>query len=174
MSSKIKLVPASDPVLRQRATVIPEVLQANAVSLEMIEICKRFNGIGLAAPQVGLPWRLIVVALAPKQLPRQWCVLLDPVVKRTLGEKDIDYEGCLSMPGRKVWVWRHRVIELDATCLRYGPETFHWSPLRRSTLKFEGLAARCVQHELDHLEGVLIDKYESGRHDDMASAWSAM
>lgn len=160
MSSKVKLVPASDPVLRQRADVIPDVHQANAVSLEMIEICKRFNGIGLAAPQVGLPWRLIVVAIAPKQLPRHWCVLHDPVIKRTFGAKDeLGEEGCLSMPGKKVWVRRHRVIELEAQVLRYGPESFAWTPIRRSTLKFVGLAARCVQHELDHLEGVLIDKY---------------
>ena len=137
-----------DPVLRQVArpvTVIDAKLRQLAA--DMIETMQDANGVGLAAPQVGQPIRMAIVDFDPENGdPR---VLINPVIVKRSGKKELGDEGCLSFPGLRSRVKRSpRVIceaqNLDGEVVEY---------------QAEGLSARAVQHELDHLDGFLfVDK----------------
>ncbi len=115
---------------------------------DMLEAMYKSNGIGLAAPQVGESIRLIVVDLAENE-KRKPIILFNPVITATRGES-LGEEGCLSLPGIWADVTRPDIITVKA--------------LDREAIPFEfkdigGMLSRCIQHEIDHLEGVLfVDK----------------
>lgn len=157
-SLRIQLYPAA--VLRERAHEVefgPEVV---AVAERMLVLMRQAEGIGLAAPQVGLPWRLFVIdvpppdpddadAAAPAGLPVASDgpeVYINPVLSEPQGMPAPQDEGCLSLPGIRGEVRRPPVITIEATNLR--GERFRKTGA--------GLLARCWQHEFDHLDGVLI------------------
>lgn len=138
-------VPAE--VLRQKAAEVEKISKkTNFLIDDMIRIMKLANGVGLAAPQVGVLERIIVIAPAGhRPLP-----LLNPVIKKAEGEQ-IGQEGCLSIPGLYGDVKRADFIEVDAYDRKGNP----------ITLELEGMPSRIVQHEIDHLDGVLfIDKVD--------------
>lgn len=101
-------------------------------------------GIGLAAPQVGVGLRVAVVDLAPSDKPAPM-VLLNPEVVAVSGDQVVREEGCLSLPGQYADVSRPARVRV-----RYEDEAG-----RRHEIEAEGLLAACLQHELDHLDGVL-------------------
>ena len=108
------------------------------------EILRTDGGVGLAAPQINRDCRVVVV-LDPEQPPGQQRIdLVNPVILETFGPRIPFEEGCLSFPGLYTKVWRPQgaVVEFD-------------DPQGRRTLRDEGLAARIIQHEVDHLDGVL-------------------
>lgn len=137
-----------DPVLRHPAkavTVIDSKLRQLAA--DMIETMEDANGVGLAAPQVGVGLRMVIVDFDPENHdPR---VLINPVISKRIGRKELGDEGCLSFPGLRSRVKRNPGViceaqNLDGEMVEY---------------RAEGLAARAVQHELDHLDGMLfVDK----------------
>ncbi len=137
-----------DPVLRETAKPVT-VIDADLRTLaqDMIETMKDANGIGLAAPQVGVSLRMVVVDFDPENGdPR---VLVNPVITRRSGRKQLGEEGCLSFPGLRSRVKRTPSLIVEAQGLD-GKMAAH---------EAEGLAARAVQHELDHLDGFLfVDK----------------
>lgn len=144
---KIRVHP--DPVLRRKAKRVPE-LDASIEKLikDMIETMKAAPGVGLAAPQIGVPLRIIVV-----DLPDDKGVLavVNPEVVKRGGERVCE-EGCLSVPGFKGEVKRCEWIKLKGRDSR-GQEI---------RLKGEELLAQVLEHEIDHLNGVLyIDKLVS-------------
>ena len=102
------------------------------------------NGVGLAANQVALPLRLFVVNLAAKPDEGQELVFINPVLTRPKGSEESE-EGCLSLPGLYGNVVRPKQVQVQAFDLR-GSEL---------NLALTGLLARVVQHECDHLDGVL-------------------
>ena len=113
---------------------------------EMMRIMRKAHGIGLAAPQVGLSQRLIVIA-PPEYKPT---ALINPKIIKAEGEQ-IGQEGCLSIPGLYGDVKRFEYVEVEAID-RKGRELI---------FELDGLAARVVQHEIDHLDGILfIDKVD--------------
>jgi peptide deformylase len=113
---------------------------------EMMRIMRKAHGIGLAAPQVGLSQRLIVIA-PPDYKPT---ALINPKIIKAEGEQ-IGQEGCLSIPGLYGDVKRFEYVEVEAMD-RKGRELI---------FELDGLAARVVQHEIDHLDGILfIDKVD--------------
>ena len=120
----------------------------------MFDLMYEANGIGLAANQVGLPLRLFVINLAGKRGDGEELVFLNPVVSRPKGTSSAE-EGCLSLPGVYGDVVRPKQVTVDAYDLQG----------RQFQGEIDGLLARCVQHELDHLDGVLfIDRLtESGK-----------
>ena len=120
----------------------------------MFDLMYEANGIGLAANQVGLPLRLFVINLAGKRGDGEELVFLNPVVSRPKGTSSAE-EGCLSLPGVYGEVVRPKQVTVDAYDLQG----------RQFQGEIDGLLARCVQHELDHLDGVLfIDRLtESGK-----------
>ncbi len=132
-------------VLRQVALNIPKITKKSILLIDdMMRIMRKANGVGLAAPQVGLLQRLIVIA--PEGM--RPTALINPKIVKAEGEQ-IGQEGCLSIPGLYGDVKRYDYIEVEATDRRG----------RELTYELEGMPARIVQHEVDHLEGILfIDK----------------
>jgi len=137
-------------VLRKRATEVAKVTPELAkLADDMLETMYHSNGIGLAAPQVGRSIRLIVVDVAGEEEEKHPYFLFNPNVTDRKGDIAAE-EGCLSVPG--VWADVER------------PETITVEYLdkngKRQVLKnIDGLLARCIQHEIDHLNGVLfVDK----------------
>jgi len=140
---RIVLYPAS--VLREKAQEIPEVTDTvRAVAARMFELMLEAQGVGLAAPQVGLSWRMFVVnATEEDPEPR---VFINPTLSEPSGELEPFDEGCLSLPGIRAEVRRPAGVTITATDL--NGEAF--------TLTSDVFPARVWQHEFDHLEGVMI------------------
>ncbi len=134
-----------DPVLRKKAKEVREISPAIIRLLEdMAETMESANGLGLAAPQVGIEKRIILVKTGKNDLLE----LINPVIISSVGD-EVDVEGCLSFPGLYGEVRRHLEVEVEALD-RQG---------KKRAIKGSGLIARALQHEIDHLEGVLfVDK----------------
>ncbi len=134
-----------DPVLRVRAEPISSFDQDLARLAEnMVETMYAAPGIGLAAPQVGVSLRLAVVDLSVGKEPGELLVLVNPRLSEPRGE-EVDEEGCLSIPEFTAKVSRPLEIrvsafDLEGTALE---------------LEAEGMLARAICHEVDHLDGVL-------------------
>jgi peptide deformylase len=134
-----------DNVLRKNAEEIQEFDEKlKKLSEEMIDEMHDSEGIGLAAPQVGLSIRLLVTDVSPvsKGYPAQ--AFVNPVILETWGDSALE-EGCLSIPGI-----REEVNRPDEILLKY--QTVEGE---EKTEKFDGWMARVLQHEIDHLDGVL-------------------
>lgn len=132
------------PVLRARAKTVAKIDdEVRGVVERMIELMKQAEGIGLAATQVGLPWRIFVTNI-PEQ--KQVKVYINPKLSDFGKTTDVYEEGCLSLPGIHVDVARPTSATLTAQDLDG----------REVTVRSEGFPARVWQHEFDHLNGVLI------------------
>ena len=118
----------------------------------MIKIMYKNYGIGLAAVQVGYQSRIFVMDCTRAGESPQ--VFINPEIHKKSKESMIDFEGCLSAPGKKGEVRRYLRITLN-----YQDEKGE-----EQTKTFYNLAARCVQHELDHLDGKLCIDYEKGKY----------
>lgn len=130
-----------DPVLRQKAKPILKVTKKTQLLIDsMIRIMKEANGIGLAAPQVGVLQNLVIIS-SDRMRPT---ALINPVITKMEG-KVVGQEGCLSLPGLYGDVERAEYIEVEALDRKGRPVVF----------ELEGLPARVAQHEIDHLEGIL-------------------
>ena len=132
-----------DPVLRQKAKPV-EIINSGIIALAdlMADIMIRSSGIGLAAPQIGLPLRLIVFSLTGK--PEDVKVLINPELSHLQGISEIE-EGCLSLPGVRAKV--RRPSACTVTALNLDGDQF--------VLDAVDLAATVIQHESDHLDGTL-------------------
>jgi peptide deformylase len=129
-----------DPVLTTRATRVPRVDEGvRKLMDDMVETMIEAHGAGLAAPQVGVPQRVIVL-----RVDNQVYQLANPEMVRCEGEQT-GFEGCLSVPGLIGEVTRcQRVVARGLN--RHGKEI---------RVKGDGLLARAIQHEIDHLDGIL-------------------
>lgn len=146
-SEKRPVVKIPADVLRTKAAEVTAIgKDVDQLIDRMISTMFEANGIGLAAPQIGVSSRVIVIAPGDeKPIP-----LINPVITQAEGEI-IGQEGCLSIPGLYGDVKRFAKIEVEAYDRKGRPIKY----------EMEGLAARVVQHEVDHLEGVLfIDKVD--------------
>jgi peptide deformylase len=136
---------AKSPILRAKTKRVPKVTkEIKKLIKDMQDTVVAAEGGGLAAPQVGLSHRLCLAMIAEKMT-----VLINPDITWRSKETDKIEEGCLSLPG--VWKEVERPIEIAIT---YQDES--GKPQER---RFSGWDARVVQHEVDHLEGVLIVDY---------------
>ena len=131
-------------VLRQKAQVVPAPgPELDRLVADMFETMYDAHGIGLAAPQIGRSERLIVVDV--KDEGSAPMALLDPVVVEFGDGKERVEEGCLSIPGVAA------SVERPVTCVVQATDA-QGQPVR---IEAEGMLARCLQHEIDHLDGVL-------------------
>ena len=137
-----------DPVLRQKAKKVSRIDGSiQRLIDDMIKTMRRANGVGLAAPQIGVPLRVIVVQM-PSEEP---VVLINPEIARRTGEQEVT-EGCLSVPGY------YGEIKRSAEVVVKGKNR-NGKVIR---IRAEGLMAEAMQHEIDHLNGTLyIDHVES-------------
>ena len=134
--------------LRQRARRVVETDRAALATLvpAMLRTMYDAPGIGLAAPQIDVGLRLVVIDLTDDEAPeRAPTVLVNPEITARSDERAIREEGCLSIPGIYADVARPARVTV-----RYQDE--HLAP---RTMEAEGLLAACVQHEIDHLDGIL-------------------
>ena len=130
-----------DPLLRQKSKPVTEVTPEIARTIQdMVETMYQQVGIGLAAPQVGIPLRLVVM----DDGKRGTRALLNPKIAERRGTV-VAEEGCLSLPGIFAQVERSEWVRVEA----HDPA---WQPV---SFEARGMLARVVQHELDHLDGVL-------------------
>ncbi len=153
-----RVVTVFDPdnaVLRQKARRIkrfgPEL---KALAEDMVETMRQSYGVGLAAPQIGLPIRIFVAEIPEEEGNPQsgkTYVLVNPKIVKSSREQVLGEEGCLSIPGIYGDVWRAEEIVVRAQDVN-GKEI---------RLKVQGFLARVFQHEMDHLDGILfIDRVE--------------
>lgn len=141
----LSLVEFPHPALLRPAKPLVRLDDAIRDAVEqMFDIMYRAEGIGLAATQVALPYRLFVVNCAGKRGEGEEYVFINPLLSRPRGTAVQD-EGCLSLPGVRMDVRRPAKVVVDAWSLE--GEAIH--------LDLSGLLARVVQHEFDHLEGRL-------------------
>ena len=150
----LKIARMGNPVLRARAAAIddPAAPWVRRLVDDKIETMDDAGGTGLAAPQVHMPWRLVVFRVGPERLTdlpgdteQLLTVLINPVVEPVGRERALGWEGCLSVPGLRGVVprdlrIRYRGLGLDGAAIEREAAGFH---------------ARVVQHECDHLDGIL-------------------
>jgi peptide deformylase len=142
-----------DRVLRRPAKRVAKVdAEVRKIAEDMLKTMYSADGIGLAAPQVAIDKQIIVIDIEPDQADAEPLILINPVIKSAGGPLECDQEGCLSIPGVYLDVERPTEIEVA-----YKDETG-----RPRTLKANGLLARAIQHEMDHLNGVMfVDRVEN-------------
>ena len=135
-----------DQVLRQSAKRISKVDDTvRELARDMLRSMYTAHGIGLAAPQVGVHKQLLVIDLDLENAATPPMVLVNPEIVSASASLDTYEEGCLSIPGVYLSVVRPSQIEVS----------FRDEQGRPRRLKADGLLARCIQHEMDHLSGVL-------------------
>lgn len=133
-------------MLRAKTKKIPRVTKEIKVLIhDMAETMMEANGIGLAAPQVGQSIQLCIAPVGGKM-----AALINPEISWKSDETNVDEEGCLSLPGILLPITRSNEIIVKYTDEKERPQE----------MKLKGLEARVVQHEVDHLNGVLIVDYK--------------
>jgi peptide deformylase len=159
MAKVLNLVTAPNQILQQKSLPV-EIFdnQLKSFVYDMFETMYNERGIGLAAVQVGVLKRIIVVDVDQKydkdgnfiSKGNPLCFINPEIVKSSREESDFD-EGCLSFPGENVNIIRPSSIEI----------TFYNLDGSKGSIKASGMLATCIQHEIDHLNGITISSYLS-------------
>lgn len=161
----LPIVAYGDPVLRKTGKIVPkDYPKLNELIANMFETMYKASGVGLAAPQVGIPIRLFVIDASPfaddeelspgeqKALAGFKKVFINAKIEDESGNNWLFNEGCLSIPEI-----REDVSRKDTITISYLDENF-----KAQTENYDGLLARVIQHEYDHIEGILFtDKLSS-------------
>ncbi len=148
-----KIVTLPEPVLRRKAHSVTKFDKDLQVVIDdMVETMRDAPGVGLAAPQIGLSERLIVVEYYEREedeevenAPKKVWTVINPEIIKASEETLVGVEGCLSIPNLVGEVERHATIQVKGL-------NRHGKPMK---IKAEGWLARIFQHEIDHLNGVL-------------------
>lgn len=138
-----------DEVLRRKAEDVEQFDEDLRVLIDdMIETMREAPGVGLAAPQIGVSKRVIVVEFGDEEdetIPKQLYVMVNPEIVKKSGEKVAGIEGCLSVPGVVGEVERAEIVTVRGQ-----------TPLgKKVKIRAQGWLARIFQHEIDHINGVL-------------------
>lgn len=129
-----------DPILRKTSKVVKNIDERTQILIDdMLDTMYKANGVGLAAPQVGILKRIVVIDVGHGPL-----ILINPEVVETNGEVE-DREGCLSVPGKEGNVIRPQYVKVNAQDREGNP----------IEIQGEDLLARALCHEIDHLNGIL-------------------
>lgn len=140
--SILSLVTEPNAILRQENSSIKEITaEIKQLILDMAETMKNANGVGLAAPQIGKNLRLCIISTEKGIL-----TLINPKIIWKSLRKITEEEGCLSCPNVSIKVKRSKIIYIKALNEKGQPISF----------RAEGFFARVIQHEVDHLDGILI------------------
>ena len=139
-------------LLRQVSISVEKVGKEEQILMDdMLETMYEAKGIGLAAIQVGVPKRIIVMDIGKDNKEKKPMYFVNPIIKNKNSEHSTYEEGCLSVPNQFAEVDRPSTCEVEY--LDYNGN--------KKTLKASGLLATCIQHEMDHLEGILFIDYLS-------------
>ena len=147
-----RVLKMGDPLLYRKAELVKgfKTPELDALIADMFDTMAALNGAGLAAPQIGVSQRVIIFSVEsnpryPDVEPVPTTVLINPILTPIGDEMEEGWEGCLSVPGLRGLVTRHK-------SLRYTGFDQHGTPIDRTV---SGFHARVVQHECDHLDGIL-------------------
>ena len=147
-----KILTEPNKILRQISKPVEKVTKVEQSLMDdMLETMYDANGIGLAAVQIGIPKRIIVMDLSKEDKVKNPMYFVNPVIKNKNKELSTYEEGCLSVPNQFAEVDRPATCEIEY--LDYYGE--------KKIIKTDGLLATCIQHEMDHLEGILFIDYLS-------------
>jgi len=150
----LKIVTIPDPILNKKTEqVISFGTELEKLASEMIEACRKANGIGLAAPQINKSIRFCIINLEHLGLPP--FALVNPKITKKSWKKIEMEEGCLSIPGIFGIVKRPAKITVRAQNLQGEENSF----------EADGMLARVIQHEIDHLDGILFTSKMTKRTD---------
>ena len=137
-----RIICYGSPVLKKKAAQVQKPFaEIRKLIAHMKRVMTENRGVGLAAPQIGISSRVIVV-----QIPKKILGFINPKIVRKSAEKSVGEEGCLSVPGIFIPIKRSVAVEVEC-------ET---SEGERVRIRAKGLVARIFQHEIDHIEGKLI------------------
>ena len=146
------IITEPNQILRQKSLNVEHVGKKEQIIMnDMLETMYNANGIGLAAIQIGIPKRIIVLDLSRDDKIKNPMYFVNPVINNKNLERSTYEEGCLSVPNYFAEIDRPRTCEVEY--LDYNG--------KKQLLKAEGLLATCIQHEMDHLEGILFIDYLS-------------
>ena len=146
------IITEPNKLLRQISKPVKSVGQNEQRLMDdMLETMYEANGIGLAAIQVGVPKRIIVMDICKEKNKKEPLYFVNPIIKNKNPLKATYEEGCLSVPNQFAEI--DRPSKCDVEYLDYKGN--------KQLLKAEGLLATCIQHEMDHLEGILFIDYLS-------------
>ena len=146
------IITEPNKILRQKSLPVDLVgAEEQRLMDDMLETMYNANGIGLAAIQIGVPKRIIVMDISKNDEKNSPMYFVNPEIKNKVTETSIYEEGCLSVPNFFAEV--NRPKKCDVEYLDYDGN--------KKILNAEGLLATCIQHEMDHLEGILFIDYLS-------------
>ena len=145
--SLLTIITLPDPVLRQVSTHVEHIdLALKRLAADMLDTMYDAPGIGLAAIQVNVPKRLVVIDVADEDEPKKPLVLINPKILELGSQMSVYEEGCLSLPEVRLEIERPATLKVAYLDLEGKPHV----------LNADGLLATALQHEIDHLDGKLI------------------
>ena len=147
-----KILTEPNKLLRQVSETVERVGAEEKILMDdMLQTMYEAPGIDLAAIQIGVPKRIIVIDISRDESKKEPRYFVNPIIKNKNDDKSIYEEGCLSVPDQFAEIERPNSCEVEY--LDYDG--------KKQLLKAEGLLATCIQHEIDHLEGILFIDYLS-------------
>tara|TARA_Y100000741_G_scaffold62549_1_gene44439 strand:- start:530 stop:1051 length:522 start_codon:yes stop_codon:yes gene_type:complete len=153
-----KILTEPDPILRKKCEPLEKVdTETKKLMDDMLETMYAAPGIGLAAVQVGILKRLVVIDIAKEEENKKPIFLINPQIIHQSEKTSVYEEGCLSLPGQFAEI--ERPAECTIKYIDYDG--------KEKELKSDGLLATCIQHEIDHLNGILFIDYLSKLKKDM-------
>ena len=156
--SKRNIVIEPDPILRKKSSVLEKVNgEIRNLLDDMLQTMYEAPGIGLAAVQIGILKRIIVIDISKDKEEKKPLFLINPEITFRSKKTSVYEEGCLSLPGHFAEI--ERPAECHLNFIDYNG--------KRKELKAKGLLATCIQHEIDHLNGILFIDYLSKLKKDM-------
>lgn len=165
-SSRTQIMTMGHLILRKKCKAVSDFNKAKKTANKLVEILREAKGAGMAAPQIGVSQRIFVVEVIkteafPHRPESPLYIMINPEIVSASEEKESNWEACFSVPGIKGWVPRFKSIQMKYI-REDGIEKIE---------EFEGYLARVIQHEYDHLDGILyLDKAESFSHFDFDEA----
>tara|TARA_B100000989_G_C19489940_1_gene449292 strand:- start:882 stop:1406 length:525 start_codon:yes stop_codon:yes gene_type:complete len=141
------IITVPDEVLKKISTPIEKIgLNEKRLIDDLFETMYHSKGIGLAAVQVGILKRIIVIDISGKDEEKKPLSLINPIIKKVSNETSIYEEGCLSIPDTFIEIERPKTCEVDYIDING----------KKKNLSCDGLLSTCLQHEINHLDGKLI------------------
>lgn len=157
----MKILTHPNPLLRKKSITVENVDDSiKKLVQDMVKICFSKNGLGLAASQIGKNLKIFIInkklgERSAKDEKPDYYIFINPRINWKSAAKSYDWEGCLSLPGLEGRVERSNRLRVKAQALDG----------QKFSLKVEGLLARAILHENDHLEGVLYTDYIKNKKD---------
>ena len=142
-----EIITIPDEILKKSSKPIEKVgINEKKLINDLFETMYNSNGIGLAAVQVGILKRVLVVDVSSKEDKKKPMCFINPVIKKQSDEMAIYEEGCLSIPDTFIEIQRPKICEIEYVDING----------KIKNKEFDGLLSTCIQHEINHLDGILI------------------